>query len=137
MISGSDISVLSKSTALEGAHDLDAIARMKRGLRPGRARNDAAVERDRDAALAGVERFLVEQGGERRDAERFLLPVDPNAGRDRSLRHDILLQPSYSAAAARDGRNRSMPNGRIAGSTTPSSTRRAIVSAVSGGGRIP
>jgi hypothetical protein len=38
-------------TALAGAHDFDAIARPQWRLRPGRARHDGAVERDRDAAL--------------------------------------------------------------------------------------
>src|SRR5262245_26842670 len=47
--------------ALAGAHDLDIVAGTQLRLRPGRARNDGTVERDRDAALAGIHRLFGQQ----------------------------------------------------------------------------
>src|ERR1700685_4471838 len=116
-------------TTLPRAHDLDAVAGMKRRRRPCRARHDGAVERDRDAALAGIDGLLLEQrfkGFWR--GERFALAVDA----DFRLRHRAL---PYSAARA--GRKRSRPNGRIAGSTTLSRVSRAMASAVTGASKMP
>ena len=119
MISGSDISTLSpSSTALQGAHDLDAVARLQRvsAARPRAARR--AVERDRDPALrrcrppspsSNAASVATTSGSS--------CAVHPNAGRDGSFGHRVLLQLVLLGAPPRDGRNRSMPNGRIAGST--------------------
>ena len=66
------------STALAGAHDLDAVARhaASSAARPRAERR--AVERDRNPALAGVDRLLLQQRGKRRRDERLVLPVDPD-----------------------------------------------------------
>src|SRR5580704_15017892 len=115
-------------TALPRAHDLDAVAGIERRLRPRRARNDGAVERDRDAALAGVGGFLRQQRFEGFwRGERLALAVDA----DLRLRH----RAPYSAARA--DRKRSRPNGRIAGSTTSSRMSRAMASAVTGANKMP
>src|SRR5580700_8218399 len=116
-------------TTLPRAHDLDAVAGIEPRRRPCRARNDGAVERDRDAALPGVDGFFGEQRFERFWlGERFALAVDA----DFRWRHRAL---PYSAARA--GRNRSRPNGRIAGSTTLSRMSRAMASAVTGANKMP
>src|SRR6266481_1045296 len=86
MIKGSDISNGS-SAALTGAYDFDAVAGAKSRLRPRRARNDGAVDCNRDPALAGVDRLFLQQGRQRRDDERLVLPVDPDVRPDSSLRH--------------------------------------------------
>src|SRR5262249_32045825 len=86
MIKGSDISN-SSSAALTGAYDFDAVAGAKPRLRPCRARNDGAVDCNRDAALAGIDRLFLQQGRQRRDRERLVLPVDPDVRPDSSLRH--------------------------------------------------
>src|SRR5262245_41198821 len=86
MIKGSDISN-SSSAALTGAYDFDAVAGAKPRLRPRRARNDGAVDCNRDPALAGVDRLFLQQGRQRRDDERLVLPVDPDVRPDSSLRH--------------------------------------------------
>src|SRR5262249_45003852 len=50
----------------------------------------------------------------------------------------VMTNPIWqSYSAARTGAKRSIPNGRIAGATVPSSTRRAIASAVTGASRMP
>src|SRR5207342_2919881 len=64
------------STALAGAHDLDAVARPKRRLRPSRPWNDGAIDGDRNSALAGVDCFFLQQRGERPRDEWLVLPVD-------------------------------------------------------------
>src|SRR5262245_1165291 len=101
MINGSDMVVLSRwSTALEGAHDLDAVAGVQRGLRPSGARHDRAVERDRDAALPGIDRLLLEQGGQRRRAQRLVLAVDTDARRLGCLTyHSSPIRPRHRAPA--------------------------------------
>src|SRR5262249_40919463 len=86
MIKGSDISK-SSSAALTGAHDFDAVAGTKLPLRPCRARDDGAVDCNRDPALAGVDRLFLQQGRQRRDDERLVLPVDPDVRLDGGLRH--------------------------------------------------
>src|ERR1700680_3199383 len=107
-----------RSTTLARAHDLDIVAGLEGRLRPGGARDDSAVERDRDAALRDVDRLLFQQGRQRRRDQRFVRAVDPDVGVAHVTFH---LSPFYSAALA--GVNRSMPNGRMAGSMVPSSTR--------------
>src|SRR5262245_23076720 len=121
MTSGSDMGSL-LSAALAGAHDFDAVAGFERGLAPRRARHDRPVERYRDAALRGIDRLFLKQSGQGRGAQDLVLAVDPNV---RGTGHRV---ESYSAARA--GAKRPIPNGRIAGSTVPSSTSRAIASAV-------
>src|SRR5207302_8917739 len=79
------------SAALAGAHDLDAVARAQRGLRPGRARDHGAVERNRDAALAHVDCLLLQQDGERGGGERLALAVDVDAGPLDSVSHVVSL----------------------------------------------
>src|SRR5262249_2356282 len=79
------------SSTLPGAHDLDAVACMQRGLRPGGARDHGAVERDGDAALARIDGLLREQCGERVGRERLVLAVDANAGLNGGFVHGALL----------------------------------------------
>src|ERR1700732_4298778 len=122
MIKGSGISNNS-STTMKGSPDLDAGAWEKRRLRPGGAGDDRSIESDRNPALAGVDRLFLQQSGERRDAEQLVLAVDPDVRLHSGLRHGSLL---HSAAARAGAANRSMPNGRIDGSATPSSTRRGV-----------
>src|ERR1700676_2906389 len=115
-------------TALPRAHDLDAIAGIKPRRRPCRTRNDGAVERNCDAALAGVGGFFRQQRFEGFwRGERLALAVDP----------DFRLHHRAPYSAARAGRKRSRPNGRIAGSTTLSRMSRAMASAVTGASRMP
>src|SRR4030088_1342162 len=57
--------VVYSSTALAGAHDLDAIARLKRRLWPGRTRHDGAVDSNRNPALTGVDGLFLQQRGKR------------------------------------------------------------------------
>src|SRR4029079_11271641 len=121
------------SNALSGAHDLDAVARLKRRLGPCRAWHNGAVDCDRDAALAGVDGFFFQQRSKRRREERLILPIDADVYLSERLCHRTLL---HSAAARRDP-NRSMRKGRMAGSAAPSSTSCAIASAVIGVSRIP
>src|SRR5262249_8451206 len=120
-------------TALAGAYDLDIVAGAQRRLRPGSARDDRSVDRDRNPPLAGINRFLLQQCAERGDGKRLVLTVDPDACR--GLRHAGL--PHSAAARGRDGANLSMLNGRSAGSVTPSRISCAIASAVTGARRIP
>src|SRR5260370_9834291 len=133
MIKGSGISNNSSPT-LKGAHDLDAVAWAKRRLRPGGAGDDLSIESDRNPALTGVDRLFLQQSGERRDAERLVLAVDPDVRLHSGLHHGSLL---HSAAARARAPNPSMPNGRIDGSATPSRTSPAMASAVRGVNRIP
>src|SRR5262245_1260859 len=132
MIKGSDI-CSNSSTALTGANDLDAVAGAQLGLRPSGARDDRAVDRHRNSALPGVDRLFLQQCRQGRGGERLVLAVDTDARLASGLCHCILLH----SAAARSNPNRSMPNGRIAGSATPSSTSRAIASAVIGVSKMP
>src|SRR3954465_11477485 len=116
MISGSDITnELRSSAALPGAHYLDAVIRFERGRRPSSARDHRSIERDRDAALAGIDRLLIQQNGERRSGEWLALPVDVNRGLFGNLRHG-----RFRYSAARPSANRSTPNGRMAASVSPS-----------------
>src|ERR1700737_3335009 len=98
MIKGSGISNNS-STTLKGAHDLDAVAWAKRRLRPSGAGDDRSIESDRNPALAGVDRLFLQQSGERRDAERLVLAVDPDVHLHSGLRRGSLLH--FSAAPPR------------------------------------
>src|SRR5262249_57036628 len=101
MIKGSDIPVAPyhpSSATLPGAHDLDAVARLQRGLGPGSAWDHGAVERDGDAALAGVDGLFGEQRGERIGGERLILAVDANAGLNGSVVHGNLLTPRRAAS---------------------------------------
>src|SRR5262245_24845454 len=132
MMRGSDICAGS-STALTGANDLDTVAGTQRRMRPGRARDDGAVHRHGDSALGDVERLLFQQRRYCCDNERLVLAVDTDARLGGNLGHCILLH----SAAARCESNRSMPNGRITGSASPSSTSRAMASAVMGVSRMP
>src|SRR5262249_7505297 len=86
MIRGSDISNGS-SAALTGAYDFDAVAGAKPRLRPCRARDDGAVDGDCNPALTGVDRLFLEQGRQRRDGQRLILPVNPDVRLNGSLRH--------------------------------------------------
>src|SRR5262249_46019425 len=113
--------------ALAGSHDLDIVARVQRRFVPGRARHHLAVERDRDAALGRVDGLFFQQRSERRNAQDLVAAIDA----------DVSFSHGRSYSAARTGAKRSTPNGRIAGSTVPSSTSRAIASAVTGASRIP
>src|SRR3984893_3734876 len=90
MIKGSGISNNS-STTLKGAHDLDAVAWAKRRLPPSGAGDDRSIESDCNPALAGVDRLFLQQSGERRDAERLVLAVDPDVHLNSGLRHGTLL----------------------------------------------
>src|SRR5690348_5941478 len=132
MMSGSDMP-LAPSAALPGADDLDAVAGLERGIAPGGARHDRAIERNRDAALPGVDGFLIKQLCKRRGGERLGFTVDADVRRDGLL----LVHRRFSHSAARAGKKRSRPNGRIAGSITSSRMRRAIASAVTGVSRMP
>src|SRR3984893_8515176 len=122
------------STTLKGAHDLDAVAWAKRRLRPGGEGADRSIESDRNPALAGVDRLFLQQSGERRDAEQLVLAVDPDVRLHSGLRHGSLLHSAAGRAGAPD---RSMANGGIDASATPSRTSRAMASAVTGVSRIP
>src|SRR5713101_5635026 len=128
------------STALTGAHDFDVVAGTQHCLRPGRAWHDRSIDGDRDPALAGIDRLLCQQRSQRGELERFVLTVDPNVHLRSGLRHGSL---PYSAAVAlltcrywvnptSVGVKRSIPNGRMAGTATPSRMRRAMASAVIG-----
>src|ERR1700730_14152274 len=107
MIKGSGISNNS-STTLKGAHDLDAVAGAKRRLRPGGAGDDRSIESDRNPALAGVDRLFLQQSGERDDAERLILAVDPDVRVHSGLRHCSLL---HSSAALHRAATRAMAKG--------------------------
>src|SRR5262249_60152891 len=85
MIRGSDISNGS-SAALTGAYDFDVVAGAKPCLWPCRARDDGAVDSDRDPALTGVDRLFLEQGRQRRDGQRLVLPVNPDVRFNGGLR---------------------------------------------------
>src|SRR5262249_52537771 len=101
MIRGSDILVTPyppSSATLPGAHDLDAVARVQRGLRPGSAWDHGAVERDGDTALAGVDGLFREQRGESVGGERLILAVDANVGLNGSVVHGNLLTPPRAAS---------------------------------------
>src|SRR5262245_10644487 len=132
MIKGSDI-CSNSSTALTGANDLDAVARAQLRLRPSGARDNGTIDCYRNSALPGVDRLFLQQCRQGRGGERLVLAVDADARPGSGLRHCILPH----SAAARSDPNRSMPNGRIAGSATPSSTSRAIASAVIGVSKMP
>src|SRR5438105_3242060 len=67
---------LNSLTALTGAYDFDAVASAQLRVRPSRARHDSAVDGDGDAALAGVDRLVLEQGRKARGHERLGLPID-------------------------------------------------------------
>src|SRR5262245_35788212 len=74
-------------SALTGAYDFDVVAGAKPCLWPCRARDDGAVDSDRDPALTGVDRLFLEQGRQRRDGQRLVLPVDPDVRFNGGLRH--------------------------------------------------
>src|SRR5260370_16711020 len=115
MIKGSGISNNSSPT-LKGAHDLDAVAWAKRRLRPGGAGDDLSIESDRNPALTGVDRLFLQQSGERRDAERLVLAVDPGVRLHSGLRHGSLLP---SAAAPARAPNPPIPTARLHRPGTP------------------
>src|SRR6516162_3954954 len=133
MIKGSSIANGSSST-LQDAHDLDAVAWVKGGPRPGGARDDCSIESDRNPASAGVDRLFLQQRCEGHDGKPLVPAIDPDAGRHFGLRHGSLL---HSAAARIEVAKRSIPNARIDVSMTPSRTNRAIASAVTGASRMP
>src|ERR1700690_436792 len=122
-------SVESLSTSLPRAHDLDAVAGLERRIAPCRARHDRPIERNGDAALHGVDGFFNKQRVERREGQWLVLAVDAD--------HGLSLLRHLPYSAARAGRNRSKPNGFIAGSTTSSRISRAMASAVTGASRMP
>src|SRR5262245_66163728 len=122
MIKGSDI-CSNSSTALTGANDLDAVAGAQLSLRPSGARDDGTVDRHGNSALPGVDRLFLQQCRQCRGGERLVLTVDTDARLGGGLCHCILLH----SAAARTDPNRSLPNGRIAGSAAPSSPSPRIV----------
>src|SRR5262249_13226100 len=74
-----------RSAALPRTHDLDRIAGLEGRLLPMRPRDDATVERDRDTALGGVDRLLLEQSRKRRDGQCLVHAVDANAWCDSRL----------------------------------------------------
>ena len=78
--------------------------------------------------------FSSSRDRERRCGERLVLAVDADGGLSVLAACVIVVSVTPRPRA---GANRSMPNGRMAGSRTPSSTRRAIVSAVTGASRMP
>src|SRR5580700_1816585 len=107
-------------------HDLDVVARLERCVAPSRTGNDSAVERHRNAPLAGIDGLLRQQGLNGSGSKRFAFAVHA----DCLLRHREL---SYSAARA--GKKRSRPKGRITKSVTSSRMSRAMASAVTGASR--
>src|ERR1051326_1522960 len=132
MISGSDMR-LAPSTALPGAHDFDAVAGLECGVAPGGARHDRAIERHRNSALTGVDGFVLEQLFKGGRSEQLGFAIDTNVRRDGLL----VVHGRFFHSAARAGKKRSRPNGRIAGSSASSRMRRAIASVVTGVSRMP
>src|SRR5258708_39981742 len=99
MIKGSGISNNSSAT-WKGAHDLDAVAWVKRRLRPSGAGDDRSIESDRNPALAGVDRLFLQQSGERRDAERLVLAGCPDVHLHNGLRPGGLPSSASAPLAA-------------------------------------
>src|SRR5262245_9685901 len=90
MISGSDMSCGSLA-ALAGANDFDVVTGAEPGLRPRRAWDDGTVERDRNSALAGIDRLLLQECRQRRGGERLVLAVHSDARLRGSIGHGDLL----------------------------------------------
>src|SRR5215472_11148071 len=103
MIKGSSIANGSSST-LQDAHDLDAVAGVKGGLRPGGARDNRSIESDCNPASTGIDRFFLQQGREGHDGKPLVAAIDPDTGRGFGLRHGNL---PHSAAARAEVAKRS------------------------------
>src|SRR5262249_37768218 len=93
------------SSAPPRAHDLDAVAGLQRSCAPGRARHNRAIERNRNAALADVERLLGKERSEGGDRERLVLAIAADGGR--------LGHKSLRGARRRKPLDAERPNGRV------------------------